>query len=58
MLLRVNVANAVLFTMQTYAHVLAPVRKELAAKMDEILNRTQPLTTVLPNWLASIQTEL
>jgi integrase len=30
--------SQVSFTMQTYAHVLAPVRKEIAAKMDEILN--------------------
>lgn len=29
--------SQVSFTMQTYAHVLAPVRKEVAAKMDEIL---------------------
>jgi integrase len=39
--------SQVSFTMQTYAHVLAPVRKEVAAKMDEILRPTVSVATTV-----------
>jgi integrase len=34
--------NSVAFTMQTYAHVLVETKREVAAKMDEILSPVAP----------------